>query len=411
VTGSTLTCSQGSWAADIAPSFLFQAPQSYAYKWSAGGTAITGATGSTVTASSTGSYTCTVTATNHAGSTAQTSAGFTVTDPTPVNTAPPTIGGAPVAGQTLTEGHGTWTNAPTRYSYQWLRCNATGASCSPISGATAQTYVVAGSDIGSTLEVQEAAANATVSGVPATSAHTGLVSPALAGTVGHVAIAGATATLPITCAGLPGRSCTGAITATAHITKLRGRIVAVAARGKRNTTTSVVTVARATYSVAVGATNSVAVTLNSAGKQALGARYTLPVTLTVTGATAPSAIAFRYARITSLITYAALFHSSCCAPVTIYNLSVTGVPKGGRVVLRCLGGGCSPSRRTFVPHGGRLSVGSVVNTLAPPARLAIEVIAPNSVGKVDIVDSRPAGAPLDVFRCLPPGARSPVACA
>jgi hypothetical protein len=68
-----LSCSTGSWAADYAGSFVYQAPRSYGYQWSLNGAAIAGATSSTLTATAAGSYTCTVTATNPAGSASQTS--------------------------------------------------------------------------------------------------------------------------------------------------------------------------------------------------------------------------------------------------------------------------------------------------------------------------------------------------
>jgi DNA-binding beta-propeller fold protein YncE len=70
---AALTCSTGSWAADYAGSFVYQAPRSYGYQWLLNGAAITGATGSTLTATAPGAYTCTVTATNQVGSASQTS--------------------------------------------------------------------------------------------------------------------------------------------------------------------------------------------------------------------------------------------------------------------------------------------------------------------------------------------------
>jgi hypothetical protein len=73
VAGSVLSCTQGSWAPDFVASFLYQAPQSFAYQWSRDGTDIPGATQSTVTAGSAGSYRCRVTARNHAGAADQTS--------------------------------------------------------------------------------------------------------------------------------------------------------------------------------------------------------------------------------------------------------------------------------------------------------------------------------------------------
>jgi len=75
---SVLTCSQGSWAADYAGSFVYQAPRTYGYQWSLNGSAIAGATANTYTAAAVGSYTCSVTGTNPLGSTTQTSATFKV---------------------------------------------------------------------------------------------------------------------------------------------------------------------------------------------------------------------------------------------------------------------------------------------------------------------------------------------
>jgi hypothetical protein len=72
----------------------------------------------------------------------------------------PTIGGDTGAGDTLTESNGTWTNDPTSYDYQWEDCDASGGNCSPIADATAETYVIAPSDLGHTIRVEETAINA-----------------------------------------------------------------------------------------------------------------------------------------------------------------------------------------------------------------------------------------------------------
>src|SRR5205085_9230687 len=42
--------------------------------------------------------------------------------PVPINASPPTISGSTLQGQTLSEAHGTWSNGPTSYGYQWERC-------------------------------------------------------------------------------------------------------------------------------------------------------------------------------------------------------------------------------------------------------------------------------------------------
>jgi hypothetical protein len=87
--GSTLACSQGSWAGDLLGDFLFRAPQSYAYAWQLNGADIPGADGATVVASQPGPYSCRVTATNTAGSSAQSSGQAQVSSP-PVNPGPAT---------------------------------------------------------------------------------------------------------------------------------------------------------------------------------------------------------------------------------------------------------------------------------------------------------------------------------
>jgi hypothetical protein len=72
--GATLSCSHGSWAPDLIGSFLYRAPQSFAYRWSLNGAGLAGATQNSLTANSPGDYRCVVTAHNHAGSASQTSA-------------------------------------------------------------------------------------------------------------------------------------------------------------------------------------------------------------------------------------------------------------------------------------------------------------------------------------------------
>ena len=42
----------------------------------------------------------------------------------PQNSAAPTVIGAPRENNTLTAGNGTWTNAPTTFTYQWQLCGA-----------------------------------------------------------------------------------------------------------------------------------------------------------------------------------------------------------------------------------------------------------------------------------------------
>jgi len=79
----------------------------------------------------------------------------------PANVSPPTIAGTAQVGQTLTaQGAGTWTGNPFGFAFQWLRCDAAGAACVAIPGATAGTYLVTDADVGFTIRVAVTARNA-----------------------------------------------------------------------------------------------------------------------------------------------------------------------------------------------------------------------------------------------------------
>jgi len=66
--GATLTCSRGEWRADVVESFLYMAPQSFAYQWYRNGKPEAGATSPSLLANKVGTYGCSVTATNAADS-------------------------------------------------------------------------------------------------------------------------------------------------------------------------------------------------------------------------------------------------------------------------------------------------------------------------------------------------------
>ena len=97
--------------------------------------------------------------------------GQAATAAAPANTTPPTVSGTTQAGSTLTTDNGTWSGAPTSYTYTWSRCDQNGSSCSTVSGATAQTYQLKQVDVGTTLRVTVTATNAAGS-AQATSAPT-----------------------------------------------------------------------------------------------------------------------------------------------------------------------------------------------------------------------------------------------
>src|SRR5205085_7535667 len=66
--GSKLTCSRGSWAADLPGASLYRAPTTVTFDWRRGGVAIPGATGPSFTPRKTGKFSCLVVASNAAGS-------------------------------------------------------------------------------------------------------------------------------------------------------------------------------------------------------------------------------------------------------------------------------------------------------------------------------------------------------
>ncbi len=178
----TLTESHGSWTNN---------PRRYSYQWEdcdssgRGCAAVGGATRRRLTLTSADvGHTIRVqeTAINASGSSSPAiSAPTRVVSPLPPsNTVPPSLSGNTTQGQTLTETHGTWTNSPTSFTYQWERCDSSGRTCSAIAGASAPTYALTGADLGHTIRVQETARNTHRSQRPAISAPTGVVQAATA---------------------------------------------------------------------------------------------------------------------------------------------------------------------------------------------------------------------------------------
>ena len=106
---------------------------------------------------------------------AKASQAISFTSTVPANTVPPAISGPAQQGQSLAASQGSWTNSPSGFAYQWLRCDSLGGNCSPITGATSSDYTPSAADAGSTLRVTVTATNAANS-VAATSAPTALVS-------------------------------------------------------------------------------------------------------------------------------------------------------------------------------------------------------------------------------------------
>ena len=102
-----------------------------------------------------------VTAINNGGQGSATSAQTaTVEIGVPHNSGLPVISGKTQSGQTLQASLGTWVNEPSSYSFQWARCDFSGANCNDLGGQMSSQYVVVPGDIGGTLRVTVTAFNA-----------------------------------------------------------------------------------------------------------------------------------------------------------------------------------------------------------------------------------------------------------
>jgi len=79
------------------------------------------------------------------------------------NVTPPSISGTAQQGHTLSTSNGTWTFDLDylTYAYQWLRCDALGASCVDIAGATGGSYLLKAADVGSTIRSEVTASEHT----------------------------------------------------------------------------------------------------------------------------------------------------------------------------------------------------------------------------------------------------------
>jgi hypothetical protein len=120
----------------------------------------------------------TVTASNEAGHASATSEPSGVVAPsTPAKKALPKISGVKADGQLLSASNGLWKGTPPfSYAYRWEACDALGASCSVIAGATASTYRPITSQLAGKLRVIVTASNA-VGEASATSRPTSKIKP------------------------------------------------------------------------------------------------------------------------------------------------------------------------------------------------------------------------------------------
>ena len=254
--GATLTCSTGSWAQDLIGALLYQAPQSFAYSWTRNGAAIAGASSSSIVAGSPGQYACTVTAANHAGSSSQTSAPFTVIAAPTASITGPASGGTYVKGQSVT----------TTFACKEGAGGPGLASCDDSAGTST---VGAGSGHLNTSTVGAHSYTVTAiskDGQMARASITYTVAPPLAVSIrtARAAVKSGKTTITVVCSGgPPSAACHGRVSET-----VRRRVVHVI-RHHRKVTFKTVTYARARYTVSTGKRTTIVLRLTHAGLRAL----------------------------------------------------------------------------------------------------------------------------------------------
>jgi hypothetical protein len=158
--GSVLSTTNGSWT---------HSPTSFSYEWDrcdTSGSACRPVGSNRTTyrlqsADAGSTIRVTVTAKNAYGAARSTSSPTGVVAPAgaaPTSTAAPQIGGVPRDGQTLVASTGNWSNSPTRYDYQWLRCDTNGSNCSGFGGGNS-SQKLSSSEVGHTVRVTVSARN------------------------------------------------------------------------------------------------------------------------------------------------------------------------------------------------------------------------------------------------------------
>jgi hypothetical protein len=166
--GATLTCSQGTWTGNPAPTFTYQ--------WLRDETVIAGATASTYkTSGADGGHAiaCAVTGTNSVRSNeAQSFNSLSIPGNAPRNLKLPSVLGLAEAGKSVTCSEGEWEGSPPlSFKFQWLR-NGTA-----IASAIGGVYLIAAADEGQSLACQVTATNGSGSKTAASQSRIVRISP------------------------------------------------------------------------------------------------------------------------------------------------------------------------------------------------------------------------------------------
>ena len=230
--------------------------------------------------------------------------------------------------------------------------------------------------------------------------------PPLTASIARASTTGPTLSLTVACGGGSGPgTCAGKIRLTSHVAMKRAH----AGRTKRP---KALTVATGSYSVQSGSRVTMRMNLNRKGQALLTEHYVLAGTVSLAGTTAVTRqVTFRYPVITSLINFTFAFNPGSSSSVAS-ELTVTGIPHGGKVTVICHGGGCPLTVRSFAPRHGQvvLTPRFQNDPLRPGASLQIRVTAVNRVAEVETFTVRSGQKLIVTKECLPPGANRPARC-
>jgi hypothetical protein len=205
---------------------------------------------------------------------------------------------------------------------------------------------------------------------------------------------GSTASVSLACHGIVGQQCAGRVIATVVEHERAGALNALTATKKKHPgrprpPVVTVTVARASFSVPAGATQTVSLTLDRAGGLLLKRLGRLPVKLAVTGIVRAPTVVLTIPKSPVAVSTPPdswFFTSASCSDCYTYatNVPITRIPKGARVTVTCRGAGCPFTQRVTTPHGGKINLASVLGQshLRPGTKVQVTISAPDRIGEV-----------------------------
>jgi hypothetical protein len=196
------------------------------------------------------------------------------------------------------------------------------------------------------------------------------------------------------------------VTGTVSEHRRAGTLIAVSAAkrkhpGKPRVKIVTVTVAQTSVSLPAGTTETVSLSLNGVGRQALARFRKLPLTLSVSGVATTAQVVLNLPRLRVNVGTPPdnWFHINApCGNcyTTPQSVPITGIPKGTQVAVFCSGSGCPFSQRSVTPHAGQINLASVLGgaKLQPGAKVQVVITAPGSVGEVVTYTMQRGAGPL-----------------